>query len=110
MLCGSFLGCSVLTCVKAAPAAANLSSSSLICASDGTPHLIVSPVSNRMRFPLQRFYVGRPISGLVWLFTVGLFGIGWIMCVNIAAAMRRATSSLLFGKSTSHAYLSSRHS
>jgi TM2 domain-containing membrane protein YozV len=27
--------------------------------------------------PLQRFYVGRPMSGLVWLFTGGLFGVGW---------------------------------
>ena len=27
----------------------------------------------------QRFYVGRPVSGLVWLFTVGLFGVGWVI-------------------------------
>jgi hypothetical protein len=27
----------------------------------------------------QRFYVGRPMSGLVWLFTGGLFGIGWLI-------------------------------
>ena len=29
--------------------------------------------------PAQRFYVGRPVSGLVWLFTVGLFGVGWVI-------------------------------
>ena len=28
---------------------------------------------------LQRFYVGRPVSGLVWLFTCGLFGLGWVV-------------------------------
>jgi hypothetical protein len=28
---------------------------------------------------LQRFYVGRPVSGLVWLLTGGLFGIGWVI-------------------------------
>ena len=30
-------------------------------------------------FGAHRFYVGRPASGLVWLFTGGLFGIGWII-------------------------------
>ena len=30
-------------------------------------------------FGAHRFYVGRPVSGFVWLFTGGLFGIGWII-------------------------------
>ena len=30
-------------------------------------------------FGAHRFYVGRPASGLVWLLTGGLFGIGWII-------------------------------
>jgi TM2 domain-containing membrane protein YozV len=30
-------------------------------------------------FGAHRFYVGRTGSGLVWLFTFGLFGIGWII-------------------------------
>lgn len=42
--------------------------------SSGSPH------SNLSSTPLpQRFYVGRPVSGLVWLFTIGLFGIGWVI-------------------------------
>lgn len=27
---------------------------------------------------IHRFYVGKIGSGIVWMFTVGLFGIGWI--------------------------------
>lgn len=30
-------------------------------------------------FGAHRFYVGRPASGLVWLLTCGLFGIGWLV-------------------------------
>ena len=36
-------------------------------------HLAPNPPS------LQRFYVGRPVSGLVWLFTGGLLGVGWVV-------------------------------
>ncbi len=30
-------------------------------------------------FGAHRFYVGRPVSGFVWMFTGGLFGIGWVI-------------------------------
>lgn len=27
---------------------------------------------------IHRFYLGRPISGVIWFLTLGLGGIGWI--------------------------------
>ena len=27
----------------------------------------------------HRFYYGKPISGIIWLFTFGLIGIGWFI-------------------------------
>lgn len=30
-------------------------------------------------FGVHRFYLGRPVSGVVWLLTGGLFGIGWVI-------------------------------
>lgn len=30
-------------------------------------------------FGIHRFYVGKNGTGILWLFTLGLFGIGWIV-------------------------------
>src|SRR2546423_14977647 len=29
----------------------------------------------------HRFYFGRPVSGTIWFFTLGLLGIGWVIDV-----------------------------
>ena len=37
----------------------------------------------------HRFYYGRPISGTIWFFTFGLFGIGWLIDVVLIPSMDR---------------------
>jgi TM2 domain-containing membrane protein YozV len=37
----------------------------------------------------HRFYYGRPISGTIWLFTAGLFLIGWIIDLFLIPSMAR---------------------
>ena len=37
----------------------------------------------------HRFYFGRPISGIIWFFTLGLFGIGWIIDLFLIPSMDR---------------------
>lgn len=37
----------------------------------------------------HRFYFGRPISGVLWLFTFGLFGIGWLIDICLIPDMKR---------------------
>jgi len=37
----------------------------------------------------HRFYFGRPISGAIWLFTLGLLGIGWIIDLFLIPGMER---------------------
>lgn len=35
----------------------------------------------------HRFYYGRPLTGLLWLLTFGLFGIGWIVDLFLIPSM-----------------------
>jgi TM2 domain-containing membrane protein YozV len=37
----------------------------------------------------HRFYYGRPISGTVWFFTLGLLGIGWLIDLFLIPSMDR---------------------
>ena len=37
----------------------------------------------------HRFYYGRPISGTIWFFTLGLLGIGWLIDLLLIPGMDR---------------------
>jgi TM2 domain-containing membrane protein YozV len=37
----------------------------------------------------HRFYYGRPITGTIWFFTLGLLGIGWIIDLFLIPSMDR---------------------
>lgn len=37
----------------------------------------------------HRFYFGKPVTGTIWFFTLGLLGIGWLIDVFLIPAMDR---------------------
>ena len=41
----------------------------------------------------HRFYFGRPVSGTVYLFTFGLFGIGWFVDLFLMPSLERQADS-----------------
>ena len=47
----------------------------------------------------HRFYYGKPISGAIWLFTLGLLGIGWLIDLFLIPGMyRKAAQKYTTGK------------
>lgn len=35
----------------------------------------------------HRFYFGKPVTGTIWFFTLGLFGVGWLVDVFLVPSM-----------------------
>ena len=50
----------------------------------------------------HRFYYGKPVTGTIWLFTLGLLGIGWLVDFFLIPAMDREADSRF--QSGSHDY------
>ncbi|MBX2857755.1 MAG: TM2 domain-containing protein [Cellvibrionaceae bacterium] len=47
----------------------------------------------------HRFYFGKPITGTIWFFTLGLFFIGWIIDLLLIPAMEReADNNYMMGE------------
>lgn len=41
----------------------------------------------------HRFYYGKPVTGVIWFFTLGLLGIGWLIDVFLIPGMDREADS-----------------
>ncbi|AJG19409.1 hypothetical protein RR42_m2014 [Cupriavidus basilensis] len=41
----------------------------------------------------HRFYYGKPVSGTIWFFTLGLLGIGWLVDLFLIPGMDREADS-----------------
>jgi TM2 domain-containing membrane protein YozV len=40
----------------------------------------------------HRFYYGKPVTGTIWFFTLGLLGIGWLIDLFLVPSMNRQAS------------------
>jgi TM2 domain-containing membrane protein YozV len=45
----------------------------------------------------HRFYYGKPITGTIWFFTLGLLGIGWLIDLFLIPGMDRQADSRFQG-------------
>lgn len=45
---------------------------------------------------VHRFYMGRPISGIIWLFTLGLFGFGQLIDLFLIPGMAKERNRYLW--------------
>ena len=50
----------------------------------------------------HRFYYGKPISGIVWFFTLGLLGIGWIVDAFLIPSMDQDADQQFHAGSTDY--------
>lgn len=50
----------------------------------------------------HRFYYGKPVTGTIWFFTLGLFLIGWIVDFFLIPAMDREADWRFSGGDTSY--------
>ena len=41
----------------------------------------------------HRFYFGKPVSGTIWFFTLGLLGIGWVIDLFLMPSLERSAES-----------------
>jgi len=41
----------------------------------------------------HRFYFGRPVTGTIWFFTLGLLGIGWLIDLFLIPGMNRSAAT-----------------
>ncbi|TNF34128.1 MAG: TM2 domain-containing protein [Gammaproteobacteria bacterium] len=42
----------------------------------------------------HRFYFGKPVTGTLWFFTLGLLGIGWLIDLFLIPAMNRRAARI----------------
>lgn len=41
----------------------------------------------------HRFYFGKPISGTIWFFTLGLLGVGWVVDLFLMPSLERSAEN-----------------